>query len=169
MEPRTRFNHRGVVGSGNDCGTSDRNAVARGSERNGRCVDKHCVADDGFLRVDEGSTIVESLVATGIIFLLIAIVTQVAFVVVARDTAQTAVAAAARRAGRPGADLTVERSRLADELGRVVPGATEVAADIESGDGAVTARASIQWSPPGPDLIPITLHAEATSLMVVPP
>ena len=107
--------------------------------------------------------------ATGVIFLLIAIVTQVAFVVIARDTAQTAVAAAARRAARPGAELTVERSRLADELTRVVPGATGVAADVESGDGSVTARASIQWSPPGPELIPITLHAEATSLSVVPP
>jgi hypothetical protein len=112
---------------------------------------------------------VESLVATGVIFLLIAIVTQVAFVVVARDTAQTAVAAAARRAGRPGADLAVERSRLTDELGSVVPGATEVVAVLESGGGAITARASIEWSPPGPDLIPITLHAEATSLVVVPP
>ena len=132
-------------------------------------MDKHRVADDGLLRVDRGSTIVESLVATGIIFLLIAVVTQVAFVVVARDTAQTAVTAAARRAGRPGADLTLERSRLADELSRVVPGATAVAADLESDDGAVTARAAIQWSPPGPDLVPITLHAEATSLMVVPP
>jgi len=112
---------------------------------------------------------VESLVATGVVFLLIAIVTQVAFVVVARDTAQTAVAAAARRAGRPGADLTAEHSRLTDELSRIVPGATEVVASLESDDGSVTARASIQWSPPGPDLIPITLHAEATSLAVVPP
>jgi hypothetical protein len=111
----------------------------------------------------------ESLVATAVIFLLIAIITQVAFVVVARDTAQTAVAAASRRAGRPGADLTVERARLADELGRVVPGATGVAAAVESNGRAVTARAAIQWSPPGPDLIPITLHAEATSLVVIAP
>ena len=107
--------------------------------------------------------------ATGVIFLLIAIVTQMAFVVIARDTAQTAVAAAARRAARPGAELAMERSRLADELTRIVPGATGVAADLEAGDGSVTARASIEWSPPGPDLIPITLHADATSLWVVPP
>ncbi len=111
----------------------------------------------------------ESLVATAVIFLLIAIITQVAFVVVARDTAQTAVAAAARRAGRPGADLTAERSRLAAELARVVPGATGVTTALELDERAVTARASIQWSPPGPDLIPITLHAEATSLVVIAP
>jgi len=112
---------------------------------------------------------VESLVATAVVFLLIAIVTQVAFVVVARDTAQTAVTAAARRAGRPGADLEVEGSRLADELARVVPGAVEVTTSLDAEATAVTARASIQWSPPGPDLIPITLHAAATAPIVVPP
>jgi hypothetical protein len=132
-------------------------------------VDKHRVADDGLLHIERGSTIVESLVATGIVFLLIAIVAQVAFVVVARDTAQTAVAAAARRASRPGADLTAERARLAEELSRVVPGAAGVDAGMESDGEAITARATIRWSPPGPDLIPITLSAEATSLVVVPP
>ena len=111
----------------------------------------------------------ESLVATAVVFLLIAIVTQVAFVVVARDTAQTAVTAAARRAGRPDADLGVERARLAEELARVVPGAAGVTTSLEATATAVTARASIQWSPPGPDLIPITLHATATAPMVVPP
>ena len=111
----------------------------------------------------------ESLVATGVVFLLIAIVAQVAFVVVARDTAQTAVAAAARRAGRPEADLIAERLRLVDELSRVVPGATGVAASLESDGRSVTARAVIEWSPPGPDLIPITLRSESTSLVVVPP
>lgn len=111
----------------------------------------------------------ESLVATAVVFLLIAIVTQVAFVVVARDTAQTAVTAAARRAGRPDADLGVERARLAEELARVVPGAAEVTTSLEAKATAVTASASIQWSPPGPDLIPITLHATATAPMVVPP
>lgn len=111
----------------------------------------------------------ESLVATAVVFLLIAIVTQVAFVVVARETAQTAVTAAARRAGRPGADLGAERARLAEELTRVVPGAAAVTTSLGVEATAVTASASIQWSPPGPDLIPITLHATATAPIVVPP
>ena len=111
----------------------------------------------------------ESLVATAVVFLLIAIVTQVAFVVVARDAAQTAVAAAARRAGRPGADLGVESARLTEELTRVVPGAIGVTASLDAEATAVTARASIRWSPPGPDLIPIELHAASTAPMVVPP
>jgi hypothetical protein len=104
-----------------------------------------------------------------LVFVLIAIVVQVAFVVVARDAAQTAVTATARRAGRPSADLDAERIRLANDLARIVPGATEVTASIESGAGSVTARATIQWAPPGPDLIPITLHANATAPLVVPP
>jgi hypothetical protein len=132
-------------------------------------VDKHRVADDGLLLVDRGSTIVESLVATAVAFLLIAIVSQAAFVVVARDTAQTAVTAAARRAGRPGADIEAERSRLADELMSVVPGAVEVTTSLTTEAKVVTAEASIQWSPPGPDLIPITLNTSATAPMVVPP
>jgi len=169
VEQRTRFDHRGVVGSGDDRGARHRIPVASGSECYGRCVDKHRVADDGLLLVDRGSTIVESLVATAVVFLLIAIVTQVAFVVVARETAQTAVTAAARRAGRPGADLGVERARLAEELTRVVPGAAAVTTSLGVEATAVTASASIQWSPPGPDLIPITLHATATAPIVVPP
>ncbi len=113
--------------------------------------------------------IVESLAATAVIFLLIVIITQVAFVVVARDTAQTAVAAAARRAGRPGSDLGIEVSRLKDELARIVPGASDVNAFIESDGVGVTARAAIRWLPPGPNLIPITLHAASTAPIVVPP
>lgn len=113
--------------------------------------------------------IVESLAATAVIFLLIVIVTQVAFIVVARDTAQTAVAAAARRAGRPGSDLGVETARLENELARIVPGASSVDASIDSDGVDVTARAAIRWLPPGPDLIPITIHSASTAPLVVPP
>ena len=113
--------------------------------------------------------IVESLAATAVIFLLIVIITQVAFVVVARDTAQTAVSAAARRAGRPGGDLGAETVRLESELVRIVPGASNVEAVIVSDGVGVTARAAIRWLPPGPDLIPITINAASTAPMVVPP
>lgn len=113
--------------------------------------------------------IVESLAATAVIFLLIVIVTQIAFVVVARETAQTAVNAAARRAVRPGTDLNVEAARLEVELGRVMPGASSVSASIKFDGVGITAQAAIRWLPPGPDLIPITIHAASTAPMVVPP
>lgn len=111
----------------------------------------------------------ESLVATAFVFVLIAMIVQVAFVVVARDAAQTAVTAAARRSGRPNADLDAERIRLADDVAAIVPGATEVTASIDVGRAEATARVSIRWAPPGPDLIPITLHADASAPLVIPP
>lgn len=104
-----------------------------------------------------------------VVFVLIVIVTQVAFVVVARDTAQTAVAAAARRAGRPGADIGAVESRLEAEIARVVPGADGIDATVEMSRTGVTARAAIRWRPPGPDLMPITIHAASTAAVVVPP
>lgn len=111
----------------------------------------------------------ESLVATAFVFVLIAMIVQVAFVVVARDAAQTAATAAARRSGRPNADLDAERIRLADDVAAIVPGATEVTASIDVGRAEATARVSIRWAPPGPDLIPITLHADASAPLVIPP
>lgn len=113
--------------------------------------------------------IIESLVATAIIFLLIVIITQVAFVVVAQNTARTAVSAAARRAGRPGSEAAVEQQRLTEELTRIVPGASDVAAFIEYHETGVAARAVIRWVPPGPDLVPITLRVDAVAPLVVPP
>ncbi|MEN8113628.1 MAG: hypothetical protein ABFS21_04520 [Actinomycetota bacterium] len=113
--------------------------------------------------------VIESLAATAVVFLLIVIVTQVAFAVVARDTTEAAVSAAARRAGRPGADLNVERARLTEELSRVVAGATDVTAVVESDGSRVSVRAGLRWMPPGPDLVPITIRASSSAPVVVPP
>jgi len=113
--------------------------------------------------------IIESLVATAVVFLLIVIITQVAFVVVAQSTARTAVSAAARRAGRPGSASAVEQQRLAEELGSVVPGASDIVATVEYDEAGVAASAVIRWVPPGPDLIPITLRVTAHAPLVVPP
>jgi len=113
--------------------------------------------------------VIESLVATAIVFLLIVIITQVAFVVVAQNTARTAVSAAARRAGRPGSVAGIEQQRLVEELGSVVPGASDIVATVEYDETGVATSASIRWAPPGPDLIPITLRVTAHAPRVVPP
>lgn|GEM_PF-1149340 len=113
--------------------------------------------------------IIESLVATAVVFLLIVIVTEIAFAIVAQTTTRTAVMATARRAGRPGSIPGVEQQRLADELARIVPGASRVDAVVEFDSGSVTAHAEVRWIPPGPDLVPITLSATATAPLVVPP
>lgn len=103
------------------------------------------------------------------LFLLIVIVTQVAFLIVARDATGAAVSAAARRAARPGVDLSAERARLAEDLGRVVAGAEDIVASVDSDGALVTVRAGLRWLPPGPDLVPIVIRASSTAPVVVPP
>lgn len=113
--------------------------------------------------------VIESLAATATIFLLVVVVTQVAFAVVARDATEAAVSAASRRAGRPGADFGVESARLVAELSRVVAGAVDANAIVESDGSNVRVQAGFRWVPPGPDLIPITIRASSVSPLVVPP
>ena len=59
-----------------------------------------------------------------VVFLILVIVVQLAFVLVAREVSQSAVDAAARRAARPTADLLVVQERLTEELAAVVPAHT---------------------------------------------
>lgn len=104
-----------------------------------------------------------------VFFLLLVIVVQLAFVVVAQATAGAAVDAAARRAARPAADLPQIERRLLTELGAVVPGAHSVEATVAIRDGTVEVEASIVWSPPGPDLVPVHIRSRASAPQVVPP
>ena len=112
---------------------------------------------------------VESLAAMAVVFMLFLVVTQVAFGVVARDTAQSAVEAAARRASRAGADPAAEAARLEAEIMRIVPGATSVEVVIEPAEADVSAGAAIRWLPPGPDLVPVTIRTTAIAARVIPP
>lgn len=113
--------------------------------------------------------IIESLAAMAVVFLLLVIIVQLAFVLVAREVSQSAVDAAARRAARPAADLIAIEQRLADELSAVVPGAQGVSASVRATGEGIDVRASITWAPPGPDLVPVVIQAEATSPIAVPP
>lgn len=130
-------------------------------------MDEHRRTDDRLLQL--GSATLEGLAAMAVLFLLLVVIAQAAFLVVARDTTQTAVNAAARRAGRPGANLGAERSRLADELRSAVPGAVGVAATIERIGDDVVAEVRFAWRAPGPNLIPITMRVGSTAPIVVPP
>ena len=74
--------------------------------------------------------------------------------------------------GKPSqdlADIGAVESRLEAEIARVVPGADGIYATVEMSRTGVTARAAIRWRPPGPDLMPITIHAASTAAVVVPP
>ena len=113
--------------------------------------------------------LIESLAAMAVVFMLLVIIVQLAFVLVAREVSQTAVDAAARRAARPSADLVAVEERLIAELGAVVPGAQDVVASVASTGERIDVAASITWAPPGPDLVPVVIHVEAATPTVVPP
>ncbi|MCH8129979.1 MAG: hypothetical protein IIC70_08785 [Acidobacteria bacterium] len=113
--------------------------------------------------------LIESLAAMAVVFLILVIVVQLAFVLVAREVSQSAVDAAARRAARPAANLLVVQERLTEELEAVVPGAQKVAASVGSVSGTINVRAAIEWAPPGPDLVPVVIRVESATLVVVPP
>jgi len=118
---------------------------------------------------DRGAVIIESLAAMAVVFMLLVIIVQLAFVLVAREVSQTAVDAAARRAARSGTDLVAVEERLTVELAAVVPGAQEVEATVQSTGETVDVDAIINWAPPGPDLVPVVIKVRATVPLAVPP
>jgi hypothetical protein len=113
--------------------------------------------------------IIESLAAMAVVFMLLVVVVQLAFVLVAHEVSQSAVDAAARRAARPTADLVAIEQRLIEELSAVVPGAQEVDASVQAKGESIEVQASIAWAPPGPDLIPVVIQARASTPIAIPP
>jgi Flp pilus assembly protein TadG len=133
-------------------------------------VVEHRRANDRVLLLRErGTIIIESLAAMAVFFMLLVIVVQLAFVLVAHQTLTAAVDAAARRAARPAADLAQIEDRLASELASVVPGAQTVEASVAATVGTVDVEASIVWAPPGPDLVPVTIRSRASVPRIIPP
>ncbi|MDP8959383.1 MAG: hypothetical protein M3N51_09350 [Actinomycetota bacterium] len=102
-------------------------------------------------------------------FLLLTLLVQAAFAMVARNAAQAAVAASARRASRPQADLPAEQAALHALLGDSIPGATGVAVKVTSDSTMARSSASFTWHPPGPGWMPLTIRVRATAPNAVPP
>jgi hypothetical protein len=109
------------------------------------------------------------MAALAVAFLLLVLLAQVTFALTARHAAETAVAASARRAARPGADLAMERAALEDILAATVPGGTAFVVDLSRAEGTVIASAVFDWTPPGPVFGSLAIRVSATSLQVVPP
>lgn len=107
--------------------------------------------------------------ALAIAFLLLTLVVQVAFVVVARNAAETAVAASARRAARPGAAIGEEQAALEAVLAATVPGARNLRVAVSRDGERSEATARFRWDPPGPSWVPITLRVRASAPLVTPP
>ncbi|MEN8238196.1 MAG: hypothetical protein ABFR53_03225 [Actinomycetota bacterium] len=105
----------------------------------------------------------------GVFFLLIAVVVQLGFLVIARSAVSASMEAAARRAALPNSDVSAEESRLGTEIRAVVPGIEILDTDIARSAQDVTIRATFKWTPPGPDLVPVQFTLERSHANVVPP
>ena len=104
-----------------------------------------------------------------IAFLLLTVLVQAATAMAARSAADAAVAAAARRASLPGADLRAEARLLRAQIAAVVPGAGDVRTRVSLDAGAAVAAAHFQWVPPGPTLRPFRITSRAEVPRVLPP
>ncbi len=105
----------------------------------------------------------------GVFFLLIAVVVQLGFLVIARSAVSAAMEGAARRAAAPNADVITEKQRLDAEIATVVPGIEIVDTSVDRSREEVTVKATFVWTPPGPDLVPIRFTMERAHARVVPP
>lgn len=105
----------------------------------------------------------------GVFFLLIALIVQLGFLVIARSAVSASMEAAARRVSVPDSDVSAEEARLGTEIKAVVPGIKILGTSIERSTQDVTVRATFEWTPPGPDLIPIQFTLERSHASVVPP
>lgn len=116
-----------------------------------------------------GSSTVEGLVAMLVFFVLLTLIVQIGFLVVARTSAGVALEAAVRQGSVAPGDLSLVRTRLGRDLAATIPGAD--AADIAvTTDGAtVTGTVSFDWRPPGPDLLPIRISVTRQAPVAIPP
>jgi hypothetical protein len=132
-------------------------------------VEQRCGSVQRLLRLNDGSATLEGIVAMGVFFLLIAVIVQLGFLVIARSAVAASMEAAARRAALPDSSVPDEEARLGSEILAVVPGIDVLDTSIERSERNVTVRASFEWTPPGPDLIPIQFTLERSHASVVPP
>lgn len=121
------------------------------------------------LRLDRGSYTIEGIVAIGVFFLLMLIIVQLGFLVLARNAAATSVDAALRKAAAADGSVESLEVGLVRDVSAVVPGATAVSVEASRTDASVRAVLRFQWVPPGPDLVPVTVSIERSVVLVVPP
>ena len=112
---------------------------------------------------------IEGTAGLAVAFLLLVLVIQVTGAATARNAAEAAVGASARRVARPGADAEAEEVRLAADLAASLPGARALQVAVHLSPEQAVATARFRWLPPGPDWRPITIAVRATAPVVVPP
>lgn len=104
-----------------------------------------------------------------VFFVLLTLVVQIGFYVVARNAAAVAVDGAVRDAARDPAAIRVVQQRLERDLAATVPGGLDAAVDVTATGTLVRGVVSFEWAPPGPDLVPITVTVSRSAPVGVPP
>lgn len=104
-----------------------------------------------------------------VFFILLTLVVQVAFLIVARNATATAVDASIRRAAVTPASLAEERRRLTRDVHATVPGVSDLRVTLDRDGLVVLGVVSFDWQPPGPDLLPVSVTVERSAHVVVPP
>lgn len=104
-----------------------------------------------------------------VFFVLLTLIAQIGFLVIARNAASVALEGAVRQAGTQSSDLVVARDRLERNLHATVPGTQDAEIVMTSDGRIVTGTVSFDWVPPGPDLIPVTISVTREAPIVVPP
>lgn len=103
-----------------------------------------------------------------VFFLLVLLLVQIGFFVASRSMAIASLEAATRRVAS-GSAVEAEQERVAEELDRAVPGAEVRSIVIGTSPLEVIVEAVIDWSPPGPDLVPVTLELRSSRARFVAP
>jgi len=104
-----------------------------------------------------------------VFFVLLTLIVQIGFLVLARNAVAVGLEAAVRRGGVTGEDLGAARDRLSRDLSVMVPGSSDIEIDVRSDGRTVTGVVSFDWTPPGPDLVPIRVSVTRQASVVVPP
>lgn len=102
-------------------------------------------------------------------FILVMLIVQIGFLILARGVAATTVEAALRRAVVSNVDVDAVRAGLERDVMAVVPGAESLAVDVSEDPEVLRAVVRFRWLPPGPDFLPITVTVERVIVRVVPP
>ncbi len=119
--------------------------------------------------LQRGSYTIEGMVAIGVFFLLMLLIVQLGFLVLARNVAATSVDAALRRAVAADLGEGAVQQGLERDVFAVVPGASDVNVSVVVEGDVIRAEVNFRWLPPGPDLVPVNVFIKRSIVRVVPP
>lgn len=104
-----------------------------------------------------------------VFFILITLVVQLGFLVIARSAVSASLEGVARRSATPGGDVRTQQDRLRMEIEAIAPGLDVVSSRVTRDADVVRASVTVVWVPPGPQLLPVQFTLVRTRAVVVPP